>query len=188
MKRHVALLITLLLLPASPSAGNGDDVIIDDGVSRVGFTLRTRWGQSLEGRFPEFDGEVRLLADGRKQVHLRLSAREIEIVGHPRYTRLTRGEGFFDAERHPQVTFVSEAFAPALVRTGGELAGVLDIRGVQRRELFAIAPAACERPLIDCPVEVAGSVRRADYAMDRWAFALAERVQFDLVLRAAPIP
>lgn len=187
MKCREALLIALLLLPVAPSAGGGDDIAIDPAASQVGFTLRTRWGQSLEGRFPEFDGEIRLLADGRKQVYLRLSARDIEIVGHPRYSRLTRGEAFFDAERHPQVTFVSEAFAPELVRMGGELAGVLDIRGVQRHELFAIAPAACERPLVECPVVVSGSVRRGDYAMDRWAFALSERVQFDLSLRAAPV-
>lgn len=185
MKRHAALLIVLLLLPVAPSAGGGD-ILVDADASQVGFTLRTRWGQSLDGRFPVFSGEVLMLADGRKQVYLRLSARDIEIVGHPRYSRLTRGEGFFDAERHPMVTFVSEAFVPALVREGGALAGVLDIRGVQRRELFEIVPAGCERPMIDCPVVVTGSVRRADYAMDRWAFALSERVQFDLSLRGMP--
>ncbi|MDH5823273.1 YceI family protein [Luteimonas sp. RD2P54] len=188
MKRHAALLIALLLcIPPAVAAGSGD-IVVDAAASRIGFTLRTRWGRSLEGRFPDHSGEVRLLVDGRKQVHLRLSARTVEIVDHPRYSRLTRGEGFFDAEHHPEVTFVSEAFAPALVREGGELAGVLDIRGVQRRELFEIAPATCERPMIDCPVLVTGSVRRADYAMDRWAFALSERVQFHLSLRGTPLP
>nr|WP_257644116.1 YceI family protein [Luteimonas salinisoli] len=174
-------------MPPALSAGAGD-IVVDAEASVAGFSLRTRWGAALEGRFPELSGEVRLLADGRRQVHLRLSARSVEIVGHPRYSRLTRGEGFFDAERHPEVVFVSEAFAPDLVREGGALAGVLDIRGVQRRELFEIAPAACARPMVDCPVLVTGSVRRADYAMDRWAFALSERVQFDLSLRGAPTP
>ena len=59
-------------------------------------------------------------------------------------------------------------------------------RGVRRREVFALAPATCARPTIDCDVVATGVVYRSDYAMDRWAFALADRVVFALHLRTRP--
>ncbi|MCD9032632.1 YceI family protein [Luteimonas sp. Y-2-2-4F] len=175
----------LLVLPVAwPAAAVAQGAMsIDAEGSDAGFLLRTRWGQRLEGRFPVLSGEVRSLGGGRKQVRLDLSTRDVEIVGNPRYSRLTRGEAFFDAGRHPHVVFVSEPFDEGLVQAGGDLVGMLEIRGVQRREVFRIEPAACERPVLDCPVVAAGTVDRGDYAMDRWGFALGERVEFRLALR-----
>lgn len=184
MKRHAALLTACLLLPGPAPAG-GADIVIDTAGSQVGFTLRTRWAQTLEGRFPAHAGEVLALAGGERQVRLVLDAAQVEIVGHPRYTRLTRGEGFFDASRFPRVEFVSEPFPASLLAEGGDLAGVLNIRGVGRRELFTLAPATCAQPLLDCPVMVEGDVSRSDYAMDRWGMAMSDRVQFHLALRGS---
>ena len=159
---------------------------IDTVASRIGFTLQTRWGQTLEGRFPRYRGEVVELPDGRHQVRLLLSAADVEIVDHPGYTRFTRGRGFFDAAHWPQVEFVSDAYPPALLQHGGELLGTLRIRGVQRRETFVITPSACERPGRDCDVVASGSIRRGDYDMDRWNFALSQQVRFTLRMRMRP--
>jgi polyisoprenoid-binding protein YceI len=158
-------------------------VELDPVASQIGFTLRTFWGQSLQGRFPEARGEVVELADGRHQVRLQLSARSVEILGHPSYTRLTRGDGFFDAERYPQVEFVSDAYAPQLLHSGGPLPGVLTIRDVRHREVFTISPSTCARPARDCDVVASGSIRRADFGMDRWTFALSDKVVFSLRVR-----
>lgn len=156
---------------------------IDIPRSQVGFALKTRWGQELLGRFPILDGEVATLPDGRRKVRLSLSAREVEIVDQRAYTKMTRGKGFFDAERYPRVSFESDPFDPALLRDGGALAGELGIRGVRRRETFDIAPATCDRPLLDCDVVGGGVVRRGDYGLDRWTLALSELVRFDLRIR-----
>lgn len=153
---------------------------IDPAQSQVGFTLRTRWGQTLEGRFPVYEGEISALDDGRRRVRLTLSAREVEIVGHRNYTRLTRGKGFFDAERYPEVVFVSEPYGDELTRDGGTLAGALTIRGVRRQEVFTIEPSTCAHPAQDCPVIASGTVQRGDYGVDRWSFALSESVRFSL--------
>ncbi len=178
------LLLATLAWPAPVPAKDKMDalLLVDADASEAGFMLRTRWGQRLDGRFPVMAGEVRTLADGHKQVLLRLSARDVEIVGHPRYSRLTRDEAFFDADRHPEVIFVSDPFDADLVEDGGNLPGELVIRGVKRRETFRVEPVACERPMRDCPVVAAGTVNRNDYAMDRWGFALGERVEFRLSL------
>lgn len=175
-----ACLAVCALLVAAQVA---DAAEIDPATTRIGFTLKTRWGQVLQGRFPKYSGEIEALEDGRSRVRLRLSARDIEIVGHPSYTGMTRGDGFFQADRFPEVDFVSDPYSPALLGSGGRLAGQLTIRDVRRRETFAIEPGACAQPGHDCDVVASGSVRRTDYGVDRWVFAVSDTVRFTLRLR-----
>ena len=174
----LAFCLSAALLSAAALAAT-----IDPASSTIGFMLKTRWGQTLHGRFPRYEGEIATLADGRHQVRLRLSTRDIEILGNPTYTRLTRGPGFFDAERYRSVIFVSDPYAAALMRSGGPLAGELTIRGRQQREVFTLSPATCEQPAVDCDVVATGSIRRDDYGVDRWGFALSHRVRFSLRVR-----
>jgi polyisoprenoid-binding protein YceI len=156
---------------------------IDQQHTRIGFTLKTRWGQVLQGRFPRYSGRIESLENGRERVRLQLSSNDIEIVDHPSYTGMTRGRGFFEADRFPEVEFVSEPYAPALVADGGKLAGQLTIRDVTRRETFTIQPSSCARPAVDCDVVASGSVRRTDYGVDRWVLAVSDSVRFTLRLR-----
>ncbi len=156
---------------------------IDPVASHIGFTLKTRWGQSLEGRFPDARGEVVELPDGRHQVRLQLTTRSVEIVNHASYTRLTRGSGFFDVEQYPLVEFVSDVYSTDLLRRGGSLSGTLTIRNVRHREVFRITPATCTEPARACDVVASGSIHRGDYGMDRWNFALSDKVRFLLRVR-----
>ncbi|UNK42714.1 YceI family protein [Luteimonas sp. S4-F44] len=159
-------------------------LVLDTARSDIGFQLRTRWGQQLEGRFDAWRGEIVVLPDGRHQVRLTLPTGGVEIVGSRSYTRITRGAGFFDVERHPEVRFVSDPYPPTLAREGGAMTGVLSIRGIAQRETFRIAPAECARPAVDCDVVGEGDVRRSRYAMDRWGYALSDQVRFTLRIRA----
>ncbi len=156
---------------------------IDTQHTRIGFTLKTRWGQVLRGRFPGYSGRIERVDEGRERVRLRMSAKDVEIVDHLNYTGMTRGRGFFEADRFAEVEFVSEPYAPALVAGGGKLAGQLTIRDVTRRETFTVEPSTCARPGIDCDVVANGSVRRTDYGVDRWVFAVSDSVRFTLRLR-----
>src|SRR3546814_8299929 len=79
------LVVALLLVPVVRAAE------IDPAASHVGFTLKTRWGRTLVGHFPHYEGVVAALPDGRHQVRLRLSAATVEIEDSPTFTRLTRG-------------------------------------------------------------------------------------------------
>jgi len=164
-------------------AAEAGAVAIDPSLSNIGFSLRTRWGQVLEGRFPRYEGEIEHLPDGRQQVRLRLSARDVEIVGNRTYTRLTRGDSFFDADRYPTIEFVSAPYRAELLRDGGPMVGALSIRGVRRDETFRIDRATCAQPARDCDVVAQGSVNRDDYGVDRWSFALARHVVFHLRVR-----
>lgn len=169
-----------------PSAATGPDSVIalDTRRSDIGFSLKTRWGQQLEGRFDDWRGDILVLPDGRHQVRLVLDAESVEIIDSRAYTRITRGPGVFDVARFPEIRFVSDPFPATLPRDGGEMTGVLSIRGVQRRETFRITAATCVRPAVDCDVLGEGDVRRSQYAMDRWGYALADQVRFTLRIRA----
>lgn len=175
-----ASLLCCLLAAACPSAHAAE---IDPQHTRIGFTLKTRWGQVLNGRFPRYSGRIETLDDGRHRVRLLMSAREVEIVGHPNYTGMTRDEGFFEADRFPDVEFVSDPYPSALIANGGKLTGELTIRDVKRRETFVILKSECARPAYDCDVLASGSVRRTDYGVDRWILAVSDHVRFVLRLR-----
>lgn len=176
----LGLLVAAGMVIGSTAAEAAD---IDPEHTRIGFTLKTRWGQVLQGRFPRYSGRIETLEDGRHRVRLRFSAREVEIVGHQNYTGMTRGRGFFEADRFPDVEFVSDPYASALIADGGKLTGELTIRDVKRRETFVILKSECARPAYDCDVHASGSVRRTDYGVDRWIFAVSDHVRFVLRLR-----
>ena len=157
----------------------------DRAHSRIGFELQTRWGQRLEGVFPDYDGDVEVLPDGRHRVSMTLRTASVEIVDHPGYTGFSRSDAFFDAARYPEIRFVSDPYPVSLLRSGGALHGELEMRGVRRRQAFVITPtpADCLRPAYDCDLQVAGSVRRADYGIDAWQIAVRDRVRFVLRVR-----
>ncbi|WP_187770770.1 YceI family protein [Cognatilysobacter lacus] len=155
----------------------------DPARSRIDFDVHTRIGSPVRGRFPAFDGRLDTLADGRQQVRLRLSARDLVIGTSARYTRLARGPQLFDAARYPSIDFVSDPYPPALARTGGALEGRLRMHGVERREHFVLAPATCDRPGQGCPILAIGRVSRDDYGLDGWRWALADSVGFRIDVR-----
>ncbi|MGY0612978.1 YceI family protein [Luteimonas sp. A537] len=178
-----AFLVALVaaILPAAVPVRAAD---VDTATSEVGFSLATRWGDVVEGRFPVFEGRLTHLADGRQQVRLSLSTTDVEILGSRRHTYLTRGRGFFDAERYPWLSFVSDPFDPRLLVDGGALPGVLSIRDVQHREAFTVLPSTCARPALDCPVLAAGLIDRSHYGMTRWSVVIGRKVRFQLRIRA----
>jgi polyisoprenoid-binding protein YceI len=173
----VAYALSFCVLVSAQATG------FDPEHTRIDFSLKTRWGQVLRGRFPQYGGEIEVLPDGRFRTRLRLDARAVEIVNQPKYTGFTRGEGFFEANRFPEVEFVSDPYAPGLLLSGGKLGGELKIRDVRRRETFVLEPSACSRPALDCDAVAAGTVRRSDYGVDRWMFAVSDLVRFQLRLR-----
>lgn len=179
--RSVARLLPLLLAACTACHAQA----FDHAHSRIDFDVHTRIGSPVYGRFPVFDGRVDTLADGRRQVHLWLSARDLVIGNSARYTRLARGPQLFDSERHPRIEFDSDPYPPALAQSGGMLEGRLRMHGVERRERFVLAPATCARPGHECPILATGRVSRDDYGLEGWRWALADRVRFRIDARFA---
>jgi len=173
------VLLVAFLLPAACLQAQ----VVDTARSHFGFEVRTRIGQRIEGVFPHYEAVMDALPDGRKQVRLTLYTREVEIPGRDTHTRWARGDSFFDAARYPVITFVSQPYNPQLLAEGGELDGVLTIRGISHPERLWVAEPDCARAALDCDAVVRGSVRRARYGMDNWQWALGDRVAFVLRVR-----
>lgn len=176
-----------VLLLAGLALGTGAPALqaqFDPAHTVFEFHLRTRWGQRVDGRFPQYAGAVEHLPDGRRRVRVMLATAAVEVAGSPRYTGLARGPRFFDAARHPQLTFVSEPFAPALLERGGALAGTLTLHGTSRAEVFEVEPATCAQPGIGCDVVAHGTVQRDDYGLDGLQLLLGNRVHFRLRVRS----
>lgn len=178
----------LLLLCWGACTGPARAQAFDPVKTRITFQLHTRWGQQLDGQFPEYRGEIRHLSQDRQQVTMSLATGAVEIIGYPRYTAFSRGPRFFDAGNNPSVTFTSDPYPPDLLRTGGKLTGTLRMHGVSQQETFTVAPSTCAQPAIRCDLVAQGSVRREDYRMEDWQFAVRGRVRFELRLRLAGNP
>ena len=171
-------LCLLCLLPATGAAQQ-----FDPEHTRFDFEVRTRWNQRVPGAFPRYQGAVTRLSDGRSQVSIGLATAAVEVADSPRYTAMARGEGFFNAARHPLIQFVSEPISDAVLHDGGPLRGRLSINGVTRIETFTLRPSACPRPGRDCDVVAQGTIGRDNYGLEGWQFALRNKVQFNLRVR-----
>ncbi len=155
----------------------------DPRYTRFGFELRTRWGQRVVGVFPQYEGDVTELPDGRHLVRIVLRTGAVMVADSERYTAMARGPGFFDSQRFPFIQFESDPHPQQLIQSGGRLRGRLTIHGVSRVESFVLAPATCDRPGKDCDVVASGSISRADYGLDGWQLALTDRVRFTMRVR-----
>ncbi len=151
---------------------------IDADRSQSLFSVRLRWMQRLDARFTRFGGELLRLPDGHRRVQVRLEADSVEFPGRPRYTAWAKSDRFFDAARFREISFRSAPFPPAVLREGGRISGDLRLRGLGRSTRFYIAPAPCERPGLDCPIEVRGTTRRSRFGMTAWSVAVQDRVHF----------
>ncbi|MBB1087309.1 YceI family protein [Lysobacter sp. SG-8] len=179
-----------LLLAACAAHASGQALTgeLDATRSAFGVELRTRWGQVVEGRFPDFEGQVAMLDGDRRQVRVRLTTATVRIGDSPRYSAMARGDRFFDSGRHPSIEFISDPIDLAMVEKGGPLRGRLTIRGVTRIERFLLLPASCARPGIDCDFVATGGVDRHDYGLDGWRLALDDTVRFTMRVRLAEEP
>ena len=181
MRRWLRAILLLTALAAGPVTAS-PPLQFDLAHSRLGFQIRTRLGQRLEGEFPRFEGSIRVLADGRHQVQLRMFSEYVQIPDKPRYSGWMRGEDFFDAGRYPVVEFESDPYPADTARQGGDIEGRLTIRGISRREVLHLEKPECATPGYDCDLVSQGTISRGRYGMDRWQFAVSDRVTF--ILRA----
>ena len=129
---------------------------LDPVRSIAGFTVRHLKVAKVRGRFGEISGVIRCDEEGVTSIDGRVEVASIDTGDHRRDARL-RAEDFFDAERHPTITFT------AIGSTGVSVVrGTMMIRGVSR-------------PLqLDAAREgIGGDLRiRANGALSRRAFGL----------------
>lgn len=178
-----ALALCAMLL--SGAAGAGDNLVHLDGErSHVDFSVKVLWLVRVEGRFGKVHGSVSV---DRFRSQIRVDARiDVDTIrmNSKNYENWVKSPEFFDAGNHPQIEFASEAIPQDRLRKGGELPGLLTVRGIRQPVRFQMLPSACERPAYDCPIEVEGAIRRSDFEMRSRRGTLSDKVELDFSVYA----
>jgi len=182
--RWLALgLFGALGMPASAAELMGR---IDPSQSRADFSLRVVLVRKLEGRFDFIQGAVsHAVRPGRFDVEVKIASQSLSMKNED-HAVWARSAEFFDSERFPWIAFEARDAPDALLREGGDLEGLLSLRGVTRPASFRLMPAACARPGLDCAVEARGELRRSDFGMDARRWAVSDKVKLALRFRVRP--
>lgn len=178
--RSLAILILLFFSAATPA---NEIIRIDSAHSHADFAVRMLWLRQVEGRMDGLHGTVSMDDSGHARVSVSIDVAQVRM-DQPRYEVMLRSEGFFDTEHYPTIRFRSSAFATQLLREGGEISGILTMRGVSRPVRFTLLPAQCKTTqLTDCLVRVRGMVERSEYGMNAHRVTVADHVQLRLAIR-----
>lgn len=150
--------------------------------SSVHFSLRLLLLHLVEGSFHgvrgalhERDGQAWICAEVRvDSARMASAARRAELLGPE----------FFDAARHPLITFHSIAVPAVLLREGGDLPGQLSLRGVRGETSFRFSALRCDPEAASkrCQVELEGRVRRSDYGISAKSALLGDWVRLRMAL------
>lgn len=173
---------------AAADAPGGDLIRIDARRSQVGFKVKVVWLLGISGRFGRIEGDVRLDPfRNQLRVDATIDATSVRMSTRT-YEDWVKSRDFFDVERHPLITFSSEPFPRSRLAGGGDLEGHLTLRGITQPVRFGLLPAACARPAFDCPIRVAGTIRRSMFGMGSHRGTLADKVELDFSVYALPVP
>jgi len=182
------LLWALLLLPASGLNSTANAAQIDSGSSLASFTIHPRLPIPSQGRFESLRGSLIAQPIQKWKVEVQVDARKLSFKGPQWLARMARSEDFLDAEKHPNIQFTSEPFSKTLLEKGGELQGLLLLRGQQKTVRFHIEKSACARPGYDCELIVNGSVMRREFGMQAYRFSIKDNVDFEFRIRLMADP
>jgi polyisoprenoid-binding protein YceI len=180
--------LLLLALAGTASPAPAGDLLgqIDPAYSRAAFSLRVVWVRKLEGHFEYIQGAVSHPAPGKFDVEVKIGAQSLTMK-NPDHAEWARSAEFFDALRHPWIAFEARGAPTTLLHEGGELQGLLSLRGVTRPASFELLPAACARPGIDCAVEARGELQRSEFGMDARRWAVSDKVRLALSFRVRQV-
>lgn len=116
---------------AVPPAQAADTYSIDPSHSNVGFTVRHFFSR-VPGHFTKFEGTIVYDTQdlSKSTVNVSIETASIDTEEPKRDTHLKSAD-FFDAEKHPKITFVSSKVTPAGDKKV-KVDGTLTIRGVSK--------------------------------------------------------
>jgi polyisoprenoid-binding protein YceI len=183
----VCLALCAAAAPRAAPTAPPEVMTLDPVRSLAEFEVHVMWLIPVHGRFGTLQGTIAIdrfhdtaRVDARidvNDVHMRSTANEAWV----------KSPEFFDAEHFPQIQFLSDSFALAQLKGGGEVDGTLTIRGVTQRARFQLAESECPDAVArTCPVEATGTIRRSDFGMRSRRGALSDKVQLDFSVYVLP--
>ncbi len=157
--------------------------ILDTGRSRAGFQIRAMWMFNVGGQFGTVSGNVHIDAfRNTASVDARIDANAVSMR-NAEYAAWVKSAEFFDVQHYPQIHFVSDPIPLPRLRSGGELRGTLELRGVTRPVIFQLKRNECQGRLAhDCPVRAEGTVLRSAFGMTSRRVTLSDKVDLDFTI------
>ncbi len=163
-----AALIAITLLPAAAMASKERTQLLtlDSERSHADFEVKLLWLVGVHGRFEHVHGVIAIdrLRDS-VMVDARIDTNAVSMRSRNHETWVKSAE-FFDAEHYPEIQFVSDSIPLQRLQSGGEIEGLLTIRGVNRRVQFELAAPTCtaaagENPARSRPLAASGAANSA---------------------------
>lgn len=164
---------------------------VDASRSAVEFQVKHMMVATVRGRFTAFDGTLEADEDGALEARGTVQVASLD-THEPKRDEHLRASDFFDASRHPEITFVSTDIT--LLDAGGlVVTGQLTIKGVTRSVVLTgnvqdveLDTGGNERVAL----ELHGALDRRDFgltwnmALETGAALVADQVQIELAISA----
>jgi len=185
----IVLLLALACALAHADASRVQTLALDSTRSRVDFEVKVLWLVGVHGRFGHVEGTIAI-------DHFRNSATVDATIDTNMVSMRTHGhedwvksEEFFDARHYPHIHFVSEAIPLRRLQSGGEIEGLLTLRGVTKKVQLELAEPTCPAASgDDCPVEAIGTIRRGDFGMRSRHGTLSDKVELSFAIYTTTEP
>lgn len=182
MSRSALRLILLVACAGLATVGraappDGETLAFDPAQSHAEFGVRVMWLIPVHGRFDTLHGTITVdRFRGSARVEALIDVNDVHMRSRGDEAWVKSAE-FFDVQHFPQIQFVSETFSLERLKKGGEISGLLTIRGITQAARFEIDASHCPEAVArDCAAEAAGMIRRSDFGMRSHRGALSDKV------------
>ena len=175
-------------VPDSGAGGKAEaPMTLDSKRSTAEFEVKVLWLIGVHGRFGQVVGTITVDRERASVVaDARIDVGTITMRNHT-YEDWVKSAEFFDAAKFPQIHFVSDAVPQDRLRSGGQVAGTLTVRGIDRRIVLDVEPSACPDAVArSCAVEASGSIQRSDFGMRSRRGTLSDKVELGFSIYLAP--
>lgn len=178
-----ALLLSLACALAHADAPRVQTLALDSARSRVDFEVKVLWLVGVHGRFGRVEGTI-AIDQFRNSATVDATIDTNMVTMHNRsQEEWVKSEEFFDAKHYPHIHFVSEAIPLRRLQSGGEIEGMLTLRGVTKKVRLELAEPTCPAASgDDCPVEAVGTIRRGDFGMHSRHGTLSDKVELSFAI------
>jgi polyisoprenoid-binding protein YceI len=149
--------------------------------AQVGISLRVP--VHPEGNFKTISGEVSIISQQEMSVHLLLDVMELKMNGPAWVQKATVSKPFLDVASYTHIEFQSQPFPNQYLISGGEIKGILTLKGRKKEIIFAVSPTTCHRPGFSCPIIGKGQINRQDFGMNANTWTVRDQVRFSFQLK-----
>lgn len=192
--RTKALVLSALLVLGAASLRAGETYDIDAAHSSAGFTVTHMVVSEVTGRFKAFSGAIEMdeKDPAKSSVSVEIKVDSIDTDNAKRDDHL-RSADFFDAAKHPGISFRSRKVEKAAEGKGFLLTGDLTIRGVTKEVRIPFSYAGKVKGMRgETRAGFKGSltINRQDFgvswskALDGGGLVVSDEVQIDLRIEA----